>query len=540
MSRIAQSPIAVAATSRATARRAVRPLPWVSIGVGVVVSVLMRLRMFWSPITSDEGGFLAIARAWAGGDVLYRDVWVDRPQGLLVVFRVWDAVSGGSTASLRILAMIFGAALVVAVGAAATSLAGRHAGAVAAILVAVTSASPVIEGHIANGELLSGTFAVGGFAVGVEALRRQRLQRAPDERLGRMSPNTMLVVSGVLGGLALSIKQSGYEGLLAISVWLVVALVLGWRTPREATMSVLRLGAGTASVIALLALHGAATGFSRWWFAFAGYRLESRSAVTGADWDRFFETARIARPVVWPLLALALAGIVAYIVSRLVTHERGERDRDPVRASSDHRGWLVAIWCGVAAMAFATGGQFHRHYWITLTPALSAAAAVLITRRIRPRVAMALSMAVLIPALVSAVEILRLDSDEIPAAASDDPRPVTDARLARWWDESMPAGEDIYVLCASAAFYAVADEDPPYPYLWQDNVQQVPGALETLRALLHSPAGPDFIAVYQLPDTCDPSGELGRVIAANYRPYTVATGVRILVRDDRTDRSLPI
>ena len=128
-----------------------RSQPWPAIAIGVVLTVLIRLRSFWTPITSDEGGFLAIARAWAHGKVLYRDVWVDRPQGLLVIFRVWDWVSGGSVAAVRIMAMIFGAALVIAVGITATLLAGRSAGAIAAILVAISAASPAIEGHLATG-----------------------------------------------------------------------------------------------------------------------------------------------------------------------------------------------------------------------------------------------------------------------------------------------------------------------------------------------------------------------------------------------------
>jgi hypothetical protein len=53
---------------------------WWWITAAVIVSVLLRVRMLFTPINADEGGYLAIARAWAHGRVLYRDVWVDRPQ----------------------------------------------------------------------------------------------------------------------------------------------------------------------------------------------------------------------------------------------------------------------------------------------------------------------------------------------------------------------------------------------------------------------------------------------------------------------------
>jgi len=129
---------------------------WIVVALSVALSVVMRLRMFWSPISVDEGGYLAIARAWAHGRVLYRDVFVDRPQGLLVLFRVWDWASGGSTASIRVMAMLFGGLLVVSTGVIVRALVGESAARWAVIICAVVSSAPVLEGYAANGELLSG------------------------------------------------------------------------------------------------------------------------------------------------------------------------------------------------------------------------------------------------------------------------------------------------------------------------------------------------------------------------------------------------
>lgn len=497
-------------------------MPWIAIALGVVVSVSIRLRSLSTPITSDEGGMLAIARAWAHGGVLYRDVWVDRPQGLLAIFRFWDWVSGGNVASLRIMAMIFGAALVVAVGAATTQLAGRTAGALAAILVGVTASSPAIEGHLANGELLSGAFAVGGFAVACAAVRRG------DARW-------MYVVSGVLGGCALSIKQSGYEGLLATGLWLVVAVFANWRTVRQAGVALASLVGGVMIVLGGLAVHGALTGFSRWWFAFAGYRLGRRSALEGADWDRFFTTARIARPTIWPLLAICLAGLAVWLTTALIDRRNrgrsGTSPPDAVAGAPAGITTLLVLWPVSASIAFITGGQFHRHYWITLCPALGALAAALISRRLRPVVAFAVVLVALVPTVVNTVKILRVSDREFTIAASGDPRPSIDEQLARWFLANRRPGDRLYVMCASAGFYADAGEDPVYPYLWQDNVQMVPGALDKLRALLSSPThAPRFIAIYESMHTCDPSGQTATIVQAGYRPYTIVSGVSVLQR----------
>ena len=47
----------------------------------------MRLPFFDAPLTADEGGYAEAARLWGRGATLYRDIWVDRPQGLILVFR---------------------------------------------------------------------------------------------------------------------------------------------------------------------------------------------------------------------------------------------------------------------------------------------------------------------------------------------------------------------------------------------------------------------------------------------------------------------
>lgn len=493
--------------------------PWWSvIAVGAALTVLIRLRAFWTPITSDEGGFIAIARAWAHGDTLYRDVWVDRPQGLLIVFRLWDRVSGGSTSSVRVMAMLFGVGLVVAVAVATTALAGRTAGGLAAVLVGITAASPAIEGHLANGELLSGAFAAAGFACACIAVRQPQRQ-------------WLFVLSGVIGGCALSIKQSGYEGLLAIGLWLVIATAMHWRTPRDAAVALSRVLIGVGMVIGGLAIHGALSGFSRWWFAFAGYRLGQRSAIEGADWDRFFMTARIARPTIWPLLALIVIGAVVVTVRRSRSRSPSSiGDRTNVGAAC-----LLWLWPVAASVAFLTGGQFHRHYWITLCPGLSALAAGLLARRLRPAIAFGIAIAALVPTSVNTFKILATTDDEFPVKASGDNRPNTDEYLAAWFVAHRDPGDRLYIMCASAGFYADAHEDPVFPYLWQDNVGKVAGALDKLGALLSSPtAAPRFIAIYEDPNRCDSSGRLETVVNANYVAYADVGDIAVLQRVSRS------
>src|SRR5262245_18693026 len=216
-------------------------------------------------MTSDEGGYLAIARAWRHGAVLYRDVWVDRPQGLLVLYRAWDAIGLGSPTGIRVLAIVAGVVGVIACASIGKTLFGPTAAVLAALFVAVLSSAPDYEGFIADGELLSGAVGAAGLAVALTAIKPMNLRR--------------LFVAGVIGGVAISLKQSGFDAILT-AVVVVAATAL---FHRESLRGLLAIVGGIASVIGVLALHGAVTGWDRFWYAFLGYRLAERSIATNAD-----------------------------------------------------------------------------------------------------------------------------------------------------------------------------------------------------------------------------------------------------------------
>ena len=129
----------------------------------------------------------------AHGRVLYRDVFVDRPQGLLVLFRVWDWVSGGSTVSIRVDGDgLSRGLLVVSTGVIVRALVGESAARWAVVICAVVSSAPVLEGYAATGELLSGAVSAAGLAVGVVACCRGSILSA-GSLLGACWPGSLLV-----------------------------------------------------------------------------------------------------------------------------------------------------------------------------------------------------------------------------------------------------------------------------------------------------------------------------------------------------------
>lgn len=477
------------------------------IAVGALLSVLMRLRMFWSPVSVDEGGYLAIARAWAHGDVLYRDVWVDRPQGLLVLFRVWDWLSGGSTASIRIMAMLFGVLLVVSTATIVRELVGSAAARWTAIVCGVVSSSPVLEAHAANGELLSGAVSAAGLALAVLALSKQR-------------PLRWFFASGVLAGLALSLKQSGFDGLLAIAMWLLACAVF---LPHSRRASVRYLGAliaGLCCVLAALMIHGALTGWSRWWTAVAGYRLRYGSAFAAANWGNLAQTSRFALAVLGTTAVVAIAPAVLIV--------RGVRARRTMHLP--RRAVVLVVWAGLSVVAFLVGGGFWRHYWLLIAAPTSALAGVGLSRvgRYKPIVLAAL----LAPCLAVSVWVFAGDTGSINVRAAGDRRSIVDQQVAKWFISHRQVGDNMYVLCASAAAYADAHQDPGYPYLWRTEVLHAPNSQRLLvEYLADSKRAPRFIAQYQSSSACDVSGRVRRILCVGYHRVALVDHIPILERN---------
>lgn len=468
----------------------------------VIVSIAVRARFIWTPLSSDEGGYLAVERAWASGKSLYTDAWVDRPQGLLLLFRGWDRLTGGSPEAIRVMAILFGCIAVVGVAYAVFALAGRRAAWVAAILVAVASSNARIEGFTANGELLAGAVAAAGVAAACAYL------------FGGRRPYWLLV-SGVLAGCAVSLKQSGFDGFLAVLVCVVAGGFTGERRWRQ----VLREGAlciaGLAAVLAALLLHGLLLGFSAWWYAIAGYRISGLNA-SDADWHRFGITSRIAAPTILPLIAVAILGVLVWLA----------RDRRVARATV-----LLPAWVCFAALAFVTGGLFHRHYWVTLTFPLAAAAAVAIaprSRRLDGRMLIAVMCLVVAPSIVSTARVIKLDRSAAAVLANDDPRLIVDERVGQWYDDHRTADSTFYALCASAGVYASADAIPPYPYLWLDGVQHGKDAQTKLVELFAGDDPPTYVAVYQSALLCNPSGQVDTMLDQRYIKQGQVDGAVIL------------
>ena len=156
------------------------PLAWAALAA--VLAVVLRLPYLTVPLTADEGGYAEVARLWGRGAVLYDRVdgiWVDRPQGLLWIFRALEHVDGGSTAALRVAAALVAAAVVCVTFLITERTAGRIPAVLAALLLAIFGSAPRIEAFTLSGEVLASLPSALALLAFVTYLRRGGARWSP-------------------------------------------------------------------------------------------------------------------------------------------------------------------------------------------------------------------------------------------------------------------------------------------------------------------------------------------------------------------------
>jgi len=450
------------------------------------LAVLIRLPFFGAPLTADEGGYAEAARLWDHGATLYRDIWVDRPQGLVLIFRGVLQI-GSSTNTIRAAAAVVGALSVLGTMLLAFRLTRSRTTALACgLLMATFGASPFLESFTLAGELLASLAAILSLLAFAAYLR----SRTP----------WWLVAAGLGSGCAVMIKQSGFDAALAILAY------LAWTERRRAVRpGAVVLSAAAAPVVAGLL---AAVSPHRWWFAVVGYRGSGDSIVTGSFVHRLDLLQQSLPAAAEGLGLLVLLGALGWRGSPL----------------------LVRVWLGAALLGVIGGGNFHYHYYLQLVPPLAVLAGAGVETLLARRGG--LLPAVFAGAAIATVALtvpLMFDSARAQARAiwPHDPHLQHDAAVVRYVRAHTRPGRRILVVWAAADVYFLADRAPVIPYMWLRNIQAVPGArADAQRAL--AAKRPALVIESQQAGSADPSGRTTAILATEYRRVATVDGVPVL------------
>jgi 4-amino-4-deoxy-L-arabinose transferase-like glycosyltransferase len=470
---------------------------WI-IGAFALLAAALRLPYVWTGLSTDEGGYAYVAQQWSRGARLYDTAWLDRPQGLLLTYRGLLAL-GESGWGIRALVVVIGAMMTVLIASIGALLAGRRLAIAAAAVYAVVGIAPHLEGFTLNGELLATVPATASVAAALQWRRTRR--------------TAWLFGAGVLAGLALAMKQSGFDGLV-VGLAIALGMAGAWRARLRSAGVFL---SGFAVPVVALLVDGWSRGWSRYWTALAGYQLSSfDNGHNNAD-TRLTDLVGSLPFMVWDIGAVI---VIALLGLRLLP--RG--GRGPLVW------WLVA-----GLVAVNLGGSYWTHYYVQLLPPLvlaaSYAAVALSSRRLR----VTLAAILVVPALGWMVALIPMSTKvrerAIPYFASS----VRDRHIAAAVDAETRPDQRIYVLESEALLYFLAQRPTAYPYLWGMPIKKIPSAIPRLRTMLETTDRPTLV-ILDTPNakSVDPSGGIASDLARYYHTDRVVDGVQILRANDAT------
>jgi 4-amino-4-deoxy-L-arabinose transferase-like glycosyltransferase len=405
---------------------------------------------------------------------------------LLLVYRGLLEIGAGSTESLRIMAALVAALVVLATMVLTARICGTIEAIAAGLLLATFAASPFIESFTLSGELLAALPAVLSMLAFTGYLRDRSV--------------VWLLLAGLLTGCAVMVKQSAFDAGLAAVLFLLV-------TER-------RRGLGKAGLVVAAAfvpvVAGIATAPSArdWWEAVVAYRADGDSLLTGSIVHRLGLFVHSVPEFVFGLGLLALLAAIGWRSAPL----------------------LARLWLGAALVGVVGGGNFHPHYYIQLATPLAVLAAVGAHRLFAERlpVARAVCSAVAVASIALTAPLwFASDTTQGRVIWRGDPHVLRADALASYVRAHTQPSDRVYVLWAAAEVYYLANRRPVSPYMWYRNVEAIDGAVASARRAL-AQRRPALVLVVQPPYTLDPSGKTGRILRRDYRLVARIAGTTIL------------
>jgi hypothetical protein len=477
------------------------------VAVLAVLAVLVRLPLVGAPGSTDEIGYLLVARhLHAGGPFLYGDIWVDRPPLLVALFRV--AVALGGLPGVRVLGLLAAAGLVAAACDLGRSLGGSRGCWWAGTTALALQASPLLAAPEVDGELLGLPLVLLACAVGVRALSGPRRPS--------LAP---VLAAGVLGGCAVLVKQDLADALVLLVV--VVLVRMGYRevTAQRGLAVLATLTAGTA--LPLLLAVGTSSwwggGPSRLWSDVVAFRAEALPVLAQMQ-----ATGAGARQRDLALAAVG-CGAVPLVGCLLVRLLRSGRSRPPGVAVGV---LAMAVFAGLS-MAGGRGGWLH--YLLQSVPSASAAAGLLAAGppdRLqrwgrRSVVAVALSGLVGVVVVVPSAWAGGCRTQESAAAA-----------VSAWLGAHARPGDTVASVYDPVNVLGDTRLRLRYPYLWILGERTLDPQLALLHAAMTGPRRVDWVVRPQHPRPWSATADraVTAALSTGYRPAASLCGQEVLHR----------
>lgn len=330
-----------------------RRLVWLGLGLVVVATAAIRLRLVDLPLDRDEGEYAYMGRLLLDGIPPYARAYHFKLPGIYVAYAAIMAVFGPTATGIRLGLIVVNAATIVLLFLFARPFVGPAGGLAAAATYAGLSLSSAVLGLAAYAE----HFVVLAALAGAVVLRAALV-------LPRPGP---ILASGALFGLAFLFKASGALFGAFGALMLLRAHFLGpsgsWRRAGAVTALFL-VGAAVPVALVLLALAAAGV-FPTFWFWAVQYGSHYASATSIPEGARALVGAvGGGSGHLWPLAVPAALGLAALVLDPSLR---------PLR-------FVLVAFAAASFLATSATLNYRWQYFILLLPAWALLTAVSVVR----------------------------------------------------------------------------------------------------------------------------------------------------------------
>lgn len=516
----------------------------------LLFSLALRVPFFEVAMIADEGGYAYVTRGWLNGTgQLYNDLWISRPQGILLVYATIFETLGTGTVAFRFAAWIACALTTIVVWLIARRWVSPPIALFAAACFAFFSSLPNLEGFTANAEIFMGLPA---------ATAAWLLLRAHE----REWPRSYLIGIGIVIGIATHLKPSGI--VMIVVAWAFLLLI----EPQPLRLFLVRCGlilAGLAIIGIPTLIHGYLLGWSDFIYATMTYRLTSQSSATISMnahlegiiklLDRCFGLAIMIAIVLVLRYRERLRNGYRYLINVPSGRHRLQSESVfPVHAASsateysgslsrpaDEVGFLLGVWSIGCLIGISMGGDWWPHYLIQIAAPFSIWIAKVVVdlwgglpkwdRRMFAITAVGL---VLTPYWVMFVG--DRDARSITNALFDHAGYPAQEEIARYLQDHTEPDDTVYVAFDQAAIYYLADRSPAYRHLYDQELRAIPDSYSEILSIIQGPDRPTYIVTTrQTGPFPDDARAFWQVVSPYYEFETEIDGVPIyrVIPNDR-------
>ncbi len=464
-----------------------RILTWrIALGVILLLAVLVRMPFLHVPLITDEGGYAYTTHYGLSGKTLYHLLWFDRTQGILWVYRVIFQTLGRSIVAIRLFAALYNAGSALLVYVIGRRLAEKRTGLLAALLFALFSVMPHVQGFTANAELFMTLPALASLAL---LLPTERTGMEADRRLfarENSAATRSLFLSGLFAGIAVVIKPA------EIAAVAIAALLLFLAARREGSPWRARLrrqsilGAGVLIGIMPAVVDGFARDGRAYIRQVLLYRGATESIVSRHALGRLGHLAWNSLVVGGDVLPLVILTALALTVYR-ASLSKDARNLAPL--------WFLASFGGIAL-----GGNGFTHYFFQLLPPLAIYAAIGVqaafvrggARGWRVRLVTVLSLSLMLTAAYTGRYFVAQPA-EISWGLYHDRAYQAQEPLVAYLKANTRPNDRVYIAFEAPEIYYLSERQSAFPIVWRQPILSDPATFDRLIDTLDSPAGPAFI-----------------------------------------------